>query len=167
MGYETILYETRDKVACITLNRPDKLNAINNTMERELWDVYDRAERDENVWTILITGNGRALCTGADVNVMDDPATGHRGGEDRLGDSYLSAMRQWDAPQEATPPYLRMTKPIICAVNGFCCGAGLDLVTTSDIVIASDQATFFDPTSASASCRRESRCGWRGCSPST
>ena len=54
-------------------------------------------------------------------------------------------MRQWDAPQEATLPYLEMTKPIICAVNGICAGAGLDLVTTSDIVIASDDATFFDP----------------------
>jgi enoyl-CoA hydratase/carnithine racemase len=57
----------------------------------------------------------------------------------------LGTVRQWDAPQEATLPYLEMAKPLICAVNGICAGAGLDLVTTSDIVIASDDATFFDP----------------------
>lgn len=133
MAYETILYETSDRVATITLNRPGLLNAINVQMEAELNDAYRKAEDDPGIWTIIITGAGRALSSGADVSGM--------GGEG----SYLSSFHQWDAPQEATPPYLQMTKPIICAVNGICCGAGLDLVTTSDIVIASDQATFFDP----------------------
>ena len=58
---------------------------------------------------------------------------------------YLSTYAQWEAPQEGTPPFRTMTKPIITAVNGICCGAGLDWVTTGDITIASDQATFFDP----------------------
>ena len=54
-------------------------------------------------------------------------------------------MKQWDAPQEATLPYMQMTKPILCAVNGICAGAGLDLITTTDLAIASEDATFFDP----------------------
>jgi enoyl-CoA hydratase/carnithine racemase len=58
---------------------------------------------------------------------------------------YLSTFAQWEAPQEGTPPFRTMTKPIVVAINGICCGAGLDWVTTGDIVIASDQATFFDP----------------------
>src|SRR5206468_187474 len=60
-------------------------------------------------------------------------------------DPYLATFPQWEAPQEGTPPFRTMTKPIVVAVNGICCGAGLDWVTTGDIVIASDQATFFDP----------------------
>jgi enoyl-CoA hydratase/carnithine racemase len=66
-------------------------------------------------------------------------------GIDTQGEPVLSSARQWDAPQEATPPWLAMTKPIICAVNGLCCGAGLDLVTTADIPIAATTAEFFDP----------------------
>jgi enoyl-CoA hydratase/carnithine racemase len=58
---------------------------------------------------------------------------------------YLSTYAQWEAPQEATPPFRSMTKPILAAVNGLCCGAGLDLVTTGDIAIASERAEFFDP----------------------
>ena len=58
---------------------------------------------------------------------------------------YLSTHEQWEAPQEATPPFRTMTKPVLVAVNGLCCGAGLDLVTTGDITIASDRAEFFDP----------------------
>ncbi len=70
---------------------------------------------------------------------MDVRAVGNQ------GDPILSSMRQWDAPQEATPPWLAMTKPIICAVNGIACGAGLDLITTADITIASEQASLMDP----------------------
>jgi enoyl-CoA hydratase/carnithine racemase len=58
---------------------------------------------------------------------------------------YLSQFHEWDAPQEATPPFRSMAKPIVVAVNGICCGAGMDLVTTGDIVIASERAEFFDP----------------------
>ena len=72
--YETILYEVDDRVATITFNRPDRLNAINLTMERELRDAYVRAEADDDVWTIVVTGNGRAFCSGADVEPV--PADG-------------------------------------------------------------------------------------------
>jgi enoyl-CoA hydratase/carnithine racemase len=58
---------------------------------------------------------------------------------------YLSTYDQWEAPQEGTPPFRRMAKPVLTAVNGLCCGAGLDWITTGDIAIASDKATFFDP----------------------
>ena len=140
MSYETIIYEVEDRVATITLNRPERLNAISLTMINELNEVYQAAEADPDVWTIVITGNGRALCVGADVGIQ---MLGEGEGAERPPP--LSSPAQWDAPQEATPPYLQMTKPFITAVNGICCGAGLDLVTCSDIVIASEEATFFDP----------------------
>jgi enoyl-CoA hydratase/carnithine racemase len=144
MAYKTILYETGDRVATITLNRPEVLNAINDEMVEELRDAYLRAEDDPEVWTVLVTGAGRALCAGADVTKIPQTEGGQRSFVGS-GEGYLSSFRQWDAPQEATAPFREMAKPIICAVNGICCGAGLDLVTTSDIAIASDRATFFDP----------------------
>jgi enoyl-CoA hydratase/carnithine racemase len=148
VAYTTILYEKRGHTACITLNRPEKLNAINYAMIDELGVAYRAAENDPEVWTLIVTGAGnRALCTGADVSTMPDPdkPSTSKPGMDARGEPLLGSMWQWDAPQEATGPYLQMAKPIICAVNGMAAGAGLDLITTSDIAIAADTATFFDP----------------------
>lgn len=139
MSYETILYEVSDAVATVTLNRPDALNAVNRMMTGELAHAYGRAEADPDIWTIVVTGSGRAFCAGADVaDVPEDGKVPHQG-------TYLSSYDQWDVPQEATPPFRTMAKPVVVAVNGLCCGAGLDLVTTGDIVIASERAEFFDP----------------------
>jgi len=139
MTYETILYEVEDRTATITFNRPDKLNAISLKMEAELRDAYARAEGDDDVWTIVVTATGRAFCTGADVDTVRDD------GKVPFEGRYLSRYHEWEAPQEATPPFRTMAKPIIVGVNGICCGAGMDLVTTGDIAIASERAEFFDP----------------------
>jgi len=139
LTYDTIAYEVTDAVAAITLNRPDQLNAVNRQMCEELADAYVRAETDDRVWTVVVTGAGRAFCSGADVtDIQEDGKVPHKG-------TYLSSYDQWDVPQEATPPFRTMAKPVVVAVNGLCCGAGLDLVTTGDIVVASDRAEFFDP----------------------
>ena len=139
MSYETILYEVENRIATITFNRPDRLNAVSLLMIRELNDAYARAEGDDDVWTLIITANGRAFCSGADVETI--PEDGKVPYEGR----YLSQYHEWEAPQEATPPFRTMAKPIVVAVNGICCGAGMDLVTTGDISIAAEDATFFDP----------------------
>src|SRR3954447_11562586 len=139
MTYETIRYDVQDRVATITFHRPDQLNAISPVMAAELRQAYAAAEADDQVWLLLVTGEGRAFCAGADVGDIPDD------GRVIYDEPYLSTYPQWEAPQEATPPFRSMTKPILTAVNGICCGAGLDLVTTGDIVIASDRAQFFDP----------------------
>ena len=139
MEFESILYEVADRVAIITLNRPEQLNALSPAMINELRTAYALAEADEAVWTIIVTATGRGFCTGADVGEIPDD------GRVVYDEPYLSTYAQWEAPQEGTPPFRTMTKPIVVAVNGICCGAGLDWVTTGDITIASDQATFFDP----------------------
>jgi enoyl-CoA hydratase/carnithine racemase len=139
MTYETIRYDVQDRVATITFNRPDQLNAISPFMATELRHAYAAAEADEDVWLLLVTGEGGAFCAGADVGEIPED------GRVIYDEPYLSTYPQWEAPQEATPPFRTMTKPILTAVNGICCGAGLDLVTTGDIVIASDRAQFFDP----------------------
>jgi enoyl-CoA hydratase/carnithine racemase len=139
MTYETILYETADRIATITFNRPDRLNAVNEQMIAELDDAYARAEADDDVWTLIVAANGRAFCAGADVEkVPPDGKVPHEG-------RYLSKYKEWEAPQEATPPFRTMAKPIVVAVHGICCGAGMDLVTTGDITVAADDAQFFDP----------------------
>jgi enoyl-CoA hydratase/carnithine racemase len=139
MQFETIRYEVEDRIATITLNRPDKLNAVNQPMIRELAAAWTAVESDEAVWIAIVTAAGRAFCTGADVAKVPDD------GRVPYDEPYLSTLAQWEAPQEATPPFRTMTKPVLVAVNGLCCGAGLDLVTTGDIVIASENAEFFDP----------------------
>ena len=139
MTYETILYDVSERIATITFNRPDRLNAISPEMAHELRHAYAAAEADPDVWTIVVTGNGRAFCAGADVGEIPDD------GRVIYPEPYLSTYPQWEAPQEATPPFRSMTKPVVAAVNGICCGAGLDLLTTGDVAIASDKAEFFDP----------------------
>ena len=137
--YETIIYERHGRSALIVFNRPDRLNAISAQMAAELRDAFARAEGDDDVWTLVVTANGRAFCSGAEVGtVRSDGRVPYEG-------KYLSQFHEWEAPQEATPPFRSMAKPIVVAVNGLCCGAGLDLVTTGDIVIAADDAQFFDP----------------------
>jgi enoyl-CoA hydratase/carnithine racemase len=139
MDFATIRYEVEDRIATITLNRPDKLNAVNQAMIRELAAAYAAVESDDAVWIAIVTAAGRAFCTGADVAKVPED------GRVPYDEPYLSTLAQWEAPQEATPPFRTMTKPVLVAVNGLCCGAGLDLVTTGDIAIASENAEFFDP----------------------
>ncbi|MGV9802515.1 enoyl-CoA hydratase/isomerase family protein [Mycobacterium sp. NPDC003449] len=139
MTYDTIKYEVDGHKATITMNRPDALNALSPHMITELRAAYAEAENDDNIWLMIVTATGRAFCTGADVKEI--PGDGKVLNER----PYLSTYEQWEAPQEGTPPFRTMAKPVVVAINGICCGAGLDWVTTGDIVIASDKATFFDP----------------------
>ena len=140
---------------------------LSPAMVSELRDAYAAAEADDEVWTLVVTGNGRAFCTGADVGEIPDD------GRVIYDEPYLSTYAQWEAPQEATPPFRSMTKPIVAAVNGICCGAGLDWSPPATSSIASDQAEFFDPhvsiglvsgresSGSPACCRPTSRCAWR------
>lgn len=138
-GYDDILYEVDGHTATITLNRPHALNALSPHTVAELRAAYDEVENDDGVWLLVVTGTGRAFCTGADVGEIPED------GKVVYERPYLSTYDQWEAPQEGTPPFRTMAKPVLTAVNGLCCGAGLDWVTTGDIAIASDQPTFFDP----------------------
>ena len=114
MQFDTIRYEVSDRIATITFNRPEQLNAVSPLMVRELRAGYAAAEADESVWTIIVTGAGRAFCAGADVTEISED------GRVVYEEPYLSTYAQWEAPQEATPPFRTMTKPILTAVNGLC-----------------------------------------------
>ncbi|MGV0643035.1 enoyl-CoA hydratase/isomerase family protein [Mycolicibacterium sp. XJ2546] len=137
--FSDITYEVDGHKATVTLNRPNALNALSPHMITELRSAYDEAENDDDIWTVIVTGTGRAFCTGADVGEIPED------GRVIYERPYLSTYDQWEAPQEGTPPFRRMAKPVVTAINGLCCGAGLDWITTGDIAIASAKATFFDP----------------------
>jgi len=146
LDFETIKFEQRGKTACITLSRPHALNSISIEMMKELAVAYAHVEESDDIWTLIITGEGRAFCTGADISMIHNThIDGKPTGIDLWGEPILSSYRQWDPPQEATPPYQTMTKPVICALNGIAAGAGLDILTTSDIAIAAEDVTLFDP----------------------
>ena len=127
--YEALLYEVEGHVATITLNRPEVLNAINDAMRRELAASLRRAEADDTVWVIIITGAGRGFCSGADLRER----------------AMESAAPKVDvtAERNAYPPVLReVTKPIIAAINGVTRGAGCNIAFGCDFRVASESATF-------------------------
>ncbi len=134
MSYRCLLYETSDAIATLTLNRPERLNALGDTLREDLHDAILRAAGDPTVRTIVLTGAGKGFCAGGDVKAMHQA---REGGRDRdlldriapLRDQVLLAMR--DAP-----------KPIIAAVNGAAVGAGMNLALGCDIRIASTTARF-------------------------
>ena len=134
MTYECLLYELKDGIATLTLNRPDRLNALGGSLRDDLHDAVTRSAADPDVRVMVITGAGKGFCSGGDVKAMGEAKAGQRErpliekiapGRDRT----LLAMRE--APQ-----------PIIAAVNGAAAGAGMNLALGCDIRIASTAARF-------------------------
>jgi E-phenylitaconyl-CoA hydratase len=126
-------YEIDGHVATITYNRPDSLNAINAALRRDLNEAFARFRDDEEAWVAIVTGAGTAFCAGGD---MRDGAgsTGEFGGTFWEKPTVNSFESGWE-----------IYKPVIAAVNGYCLGYGLTLVTWCDFVIASDRAEFGFP----------------------
>src|SRR6059036_3013571 len=146
MAYETIKYEVAEQILTITLNRPDKLNAFNGTMQQELIDAFDSADKDDNVRAIIVTGAGRGFCAGADLssgaNTFDRDA--RRGPVKRLASGavdYSDPMVR-DGGGQVTLRIFKCLKPVIAAVNGPAVGIGVTMQLAMDIRIASSEARF-------------------------
>lgn len=134
--FETLKLERRGATAVLTLHRPDRLNAINGVMSRELPAAWREVKADPEVAVVIVTGaGGKALSTGFDVaDVAAGSANfGVEGEKGKLSSVKLTALQN------------RCWKPVITAVNGLCCAGGLHFVADSDLVIAAEHATFFDP----------------------
>src|SRR6516225_6855161 len=126
-------YELDDHVATITYNRPDALNAINSGMRRDLNHAFARFRDEPDAWVAIVTGAGRAFCAGADIK-DGAGATGEFPGSFWEKPTVNSFESGWE-----------IYKPVIAAVNGYCLGYGLTLVTWCDFVIASERAEFGFP----------------------
>jgi len=146
MAYETIKYEVAEQILTITLNRPDKLNAFNATMQREMIEAFDAADKDDNVRAIIVTGAGRGFCAGADLSSGADTfdRDARRGPVKRLANGKVdySDPNVRDGGGQVTLRIFKCLKPVIAAVNGPAVGIGVTMQLAMDIRIASDAARF-------------------------
>ena len=133
MAYSTILYEVEDNVLTLTLNRPDKLNAFTRDMMHELINAFDKADEDDNVRAIIITGAGRGFCAGADLSVGADTFNADVR-EDR------ESGLQRDGGGLLTLRIFESKKPVIAAINGPAVGIGATMLLPMDIRICSTDA---------------------------
>ena len=139
MAYEDIIYEKKDKIARITLNRPEKLNAISNALRSELETACAEVENDREVSVLIIKGAGRAFCAGYDIGVSGDvvrtqmhkTVSTDRERLMRSGERWLTL---WSMP-----------KPTIAQVHGYCLAGGNEIAGMCDLVIAAEDAIFGQP----------------------
>lgn len=144
MDYQQILYDARDGIATITLNRPDRLNAWTMQMEREVRAALSAATADSAVRVILLTGAGRGYCAGADMEDLGDLSQGSADadtGNRELGGVPGGIAVRPDFTRRSTY-YPSVPKPVIAAINGPCAGLGLVLALYCDLRFAADNAVF-------------------------
>jgi len=148
--FEAIQFSVQDHVAWITLNRPNVHNAINATMRAELGAAWNRVKTDDDIRVVVITGAGEhAFTSGADRGGMDSSDPNHdvnsAGQAAAAGIVPGSPGHESNLEQLIAPKSAGCWKPVIAAINGIACGGAFYILGESDILIASDNATFFDP----------------------
>ena len=146
MSYKDLLYGVEDKIATITLNRPERMNALTPGMLKELHAAFDEADGDRKVKVIILTGAGAAFCAGFD---QGQPADGKTRNTDPTGKSIAEFVEYWHRNNSMRSTQWthmwRLGKPIIAAVNGWALGGGFWYQLAADITIASDKAVFAQP----------------------
>ena len=142
MNYETIKYEINDKILTITLNRPDRLNAFTGQMMNDLISAFDSASKDDEVRVIIVTGEGRGFCAGADLAAGE--ATFNRDKNPRAEKTEDEENLEWlrDGGGRTTLAIYDCSKPIIAAINGPAVGVGVTMTLPMDIRLASEDAKF-------------------------
>ena len=132
MAYENILFDVRKGIATITLNRPKNYNALNEALGIEFYDALHVCDESYSIRVVVITGNGRAFCSGGDVKSFSDNIN-------TIG-TYI--MRLTGLIHNSISLMARMDKPTICAVNGMAAGGGMSLALAGDLVFATESAKF-------------------------
>ena len=141
--FTSIRYEVADGIARVTLNRPEKLNAISPTMLQELHDALWDADDLTSVHCVVLAGEGRAFCAGYDLTPAAGGATD--GAQRRRSRSFDDDTWQLERAQRLRMALFDMHKPVIAQVHGYCLAGGTDLATLCDIIICADDARFGFP----------------------
>lgn len=134
MNYQEIVYRIEDGILTITLNRPDKMNAFTKLMFTELMDAFDRADQDDQVRAIIVTGAGRAFCAGADLSAGASTWSGQKSA------TFTPDMGKGDTGGRLTRRIFDCTKPVIAAINGSAVGVGLTMTLAMDVRLVSSKA---------------------------
>jgi enoyl-CoA hydratase/carnithine racemase len=143
--YETLIYEERQGVARVTLNRPERLNAFNSLMQRELRSLWQGLRRHDDVRCVVLTGAGdKAFCTGIDRHEQMGGGADGTTDPDVVGSGSTPFMFN-DPGDNLGPKSCDLWKPVIAAVNGIACGGAFYMLGEVEFIIAADHATFFDP----------------------
>ncbi len=138
MADPLVLYDVDDKVSIITLNRPDKLNAISHELQQALTETFARAGADDATSVVLLRAEGRSFCAGYDIGAKG-PGT-----DDWRSDSIKAHAHLQPQLEFEMIPW-QMTKPVVASVQGHVLGGGCELVMLCDLTIAADNATFGEP----------------------
>ncbi|HYM36091.1 MAG TPA: enoyl-CoA hydratase-related protein, partial [Steroidobacteraceae bacterium] len=136
MAYNNILVERAGGVVTVTLNRPDRLNALTPELLTELLDAAKTINADSSIRAAIITGAGRGFCAGADLNAHEQPTKPN----ETRGDRTRERLEKYFNP--AALAWYELPIPVIAAVNGVSAGAGVSLALTADIVVAARSASF-------------------------
>ena len=144
MAYEFIRYDVAEHVATLTLARPDKMNAINGAMVREMIAAFQAADADDDVRAVIVTGEGRAFCAGADLSRGADSfvAPGSEALVNADGSVNYGSEAMREIGGHLAMVLFNLTKPVIGAINGAAAGMGATLILPMDIRICAEEARF-------------------------
>jgi enoyl-CoA hydratase/carnithine racemase len=140
-SFETLLFAKADGVATVTLNRPERMNAFTPEMMRDLIEVFDLTDADDEVRAVIVTGSGRAFCAGADLGAGGGSTFDHTGEETRPHQIKVNGIRR-DGGGRVSLRIYDSLKPVIAAVNGAAVGVGVTMQLPMDIRLASTTAKF-------------------------
>lgn len=135
MSFDNLIYDKQEHIATVTLNRPERLNALSRGLQLEVLEAAKEIRGDDDVWAVIVTGAGRGFCSGADISGPRPEGAESTPPQNQLLDEF-----HWVGDQAMA--IYNLDKPTIAAMNGVCAGAGMSLALSCDLRVGSENARF-------------------------